>query len=204
MRIEVVSENMVKVTITALDLIQLDLTLDDIDPYSENIHSFLFHIMENVRRETNFNPFEGQVAVEAKTGCGGVVLLISRGKYKQAVHTDKNGRRFKVKQKNKPERELYKMIFVFENFEDMCRAISKVKPELFLEGAMYSIDNAHCILLRYKEEDAPQCRLINEFSTYRIRKFYKEEYIQEHGKLIAEKDGLVEMASEICKLYENL
>ena len=60
MRIEKLAENKIKVTLTAADLSRLNIDIKQLTPASRELHTFLFHIMETVREETGFNPYNGQ------------------------------------------------------------------------------------------------------------------------------------------------
>lgn len=66
------------VFLTNGDLDFFDLSPESFGPKSEELHRFLFVLMETVRDETGFDPFEGQVVVEASRTKDGVHLSICR------------------------------------------------------------------------------------------------------------------------------
>lgn len=63
MRIEKLNKDKIKVTLTTAELINLDIDVKRLSPDSKELHTFLFHIMETIREETGFNPYNGQVVV---------------------------------------------------------------------------------------------------------------------------------------------
>ena len=68
------------------DLELFDLSPDSFEPKSVDLHRFLFILMETVREETGFDPYDGQVVVEASRVDGGIHLSISKvGRSKRKI-----------------------------------------------------------------------------------------------------------------------
>lgn len=78
MKIKKISNDEVVVFLSMGDLELFDLSPDSFEPKSAELHRFLFLLMETVREETGFDPFEGQVVVEAARTREGVHLSISK------------------------------------------------------------------------------------------------------------------------------
>ena len=78
MRIERLNNDKIKVTLTTSDLVNLDIDMEQLTPDSRELHTFLFHIMETIREETGFNPYNGQVVVEASPSRDGMSIVVSR------------------------------------------------------------------------------------------------------------------------------
>ena len=78
MRIEKLNNDKVVVTLTTADLTTLDIDIKQLSPNSKELHTFLFHIMETIHKETGFNPYSGQVVVEATPSSEGITILVSR------------------------------------------------------------------------------------------------------------------------------
>ena len=78
MRIEKLNKDKIKVTLTTAELINLDIDVKRLSPDSKELHTFLFHIMETIREETGFNPYNGQVVVEATPSQDGISILVKR------------------------------------------------------------------------------------------------------------------------------
>ncbi len=78
MKIKKISNEEVIVFLNTSDLELFDLSPESFEPRSAELHRFLFMLMETVREETGFDPYEGQVVVEAATSENGVHLSISK------------------------------------------------------------------------------------------------------------------------------
>ncbi len=78
LKIKKISNEEVIVFLNTRDLELFDLSPDSFEPRSAELHRFLFMLMETVREETGFDPYDGQVVVEAATSKNGVHLSISR------------------------------------------------------------------------------------------------------------------------------
>ncbi len=78
LRIKKISKDEVVVYLSIGDLELFDLSPDSFEPKSVDLHRFLFILMETVREETGFDPYDGQVVVEAARVDGGIHLSISK------------------------------------------------------------------------------------------------------------------------------
>lgn len=83
MKIRKLSPDLIAVFLSEQDIIEYDIDINDKIPPSDELHKFLFEIMEAVREETGFDPYHGgQVVVEASPTSTGLNLLISKVKPK--------------------------------------------------------------------------------------------------------------------------
>lgn len=78
MKIEKLNKDRIKVSLSSTDLYELDIDVKKLSPNSQELHSFLFQIMETIREETGFNPYNGQVVVEATPSTEGMDIMVSR------------------------------------------------------------------------------------------------------------------------------
>lgn len=119
MRIEKLNKDKIKVTLTTAELINLDIDVKRLSPDSKELHTFLFHIMETIREETGFNPYNGQVVVEATPSQDGISILVKRlNKGIKKITEEQFKKVVSVKPKKK---ELgTECVFYFETFNDMC------------------------------------------------------------------------------------
>ena len=118
MRIEKLNKDKIKVTLTTAELINLDIDVKRLSPDSKELHTFLFHIMETIREETGFNPYNGQVVVEATPSQDGISILVKRlNKGIKKITEEQFKKVVSVKPKKKePGTEC---VFYFETFNDM-------------------------------------------------------------------------------------
>lgn len=86
MKIKKLSSDLIAVFLSDQDIIEYDIDINGKIPPSDELHKFLFEIMEAVRKETGFDPYHGgQVVVEASPTDTGLNLLISKVKPKSKV-----------------------------------------------------------------------------------------------------------------------
>ena len=62
-QIEKENSNKIKVTLQPLDLREMNISIENLKPNSPQLNRFLYEIMEKVREETGFNPYNGQIVV---------------------------------------------------------------------------------------------------------------------------------------------
>ena len=78
MKIEKIEANKIKVSLSELDLIDMNINVKSLTPDSPRLHNFLYEIMEKVKAETGFNPYSGQVVVEATPHDDGITLTVTK------------------------------------------------------------------------------------------------------------------------------
>ena len=139
LRIRKISCHKVVVELTNNDLDQLDLDLQNRP--QENIHKFLFNIMEKVHIQTGFDPYHGgQVIVEATPSEKGMELVISKIPSKSKKMTrEEFGRikNIKVRETSKIKTAEHKSVFVFNTYEDFESAIKRIDEKTLLCMTLY-------------------------------------------------------------------
>lgn len=198
-RIEKLSGDKVKVTLSATDLVNLDVDIENLTPNSDELHSFLFHIMETVRAETGFNPYNGQVVVEATPSKDGISLVVSKIKPVLRQITKEEIKRG-VNIKARIKRTSDKAIFYFEQFDDLCAAICELTENELLKGSLYKLGDTFCYVTDNDKGLSRCVSVLTEFSVKRSAYPLQLTYIKEHGTLIAEGDGLVNMVEKLKSL----
>ena len=79
MQIEKLEDNKIQVILTTADLSNMNIDINSLSGESVELNAFLFHIMERIREETGFNPYGGQVLMEAMPiGDDGISILVSK------------------------------------------------------------------------------------------------------------------------------
>ncbi len=196
MRIEKLNNDKIKVTLTTADLMRLDIDVNQLAPDSKELHTFLFHIMETIREETGFNPYSGQVVVEATPSRDGISIMVSRlavgdRKISRAEFTAATAVKAKIKKKTK------RRIFYFDNFDDMCAALVETDSDCLEKSRLYSLDEMFCLIISDEASLERDMNILSEFCCEKSSDPIRAEYIKEHGALIAEKDKLINMAEEL-------
>ena len=154
MRIEKLNDDKIKVTLTTSDLINLDIDVKQLAPNSKELHTFLFHIMETIREETGFNPYSGQVVVEATPSRDGISIMVSRlnANSKRITRTQfKNASSVKTKLKKSVNNE----IFYFDNFDDLCSALKELDSDSLLAGSLYRLNSTYSFAINSESAHEP-------------------------------------------------
>ena len=198
-RIERLNNDKIKVTLTMADLISFDVDIAELSPNSKALHNFLFQIMETIRIETGFNPYNGQVVVEATPSNDGMSIVVSRvkGANTKITRSDiKRGITVRAKQKKNVDIEIY----YFEVFDDLCGALTELSQTALIKGSLYKLNETFCYILRGIAEEAKSRAILSEFSSKKSKYPLQLTYITEHGSLVAEYENLVNMAENIKRL----
>lgn len=203
MKIEVLENSRIKVTLTAEDLIYYNLKPEKLSPRSPGLHKFLFYIMENVRRETGFNPYRGAVAVEAMQSKDGVVLYISelKGKEENVQSININGaeKRVRIKAKKLVKPENY---YRFGDFSNLCKALVRVDKTALAGSRLFEYENTWYFILDCPTDFEKNHCILSEYCTHFGGMMFSEGFLSEHGKEIASCESLVTLAEGIRKLEE--
>lgn len=199
MRIEKLNKDKIKVTLTTAELINLDIDVKRLSPDSKELHTFLFHIMETIREETGFNPYNGQVVVEATPSQDGISILVKRlNKGIKKITEEQFKKVVSVKPKKK---ELgTECVFYFETFNDMCGAISEMDKSILSKASLFKLNKTYCILIRNDNENMRGINVIREFTERMSIYPLQNEYIKEYALLVAKGQKLVEMAENVKRL----
>lgn len=192
MKIEKVQNDKIKVTLTPADLVLYDIEGDNLRPDSPNLHKFLFDIMENVKEETGFNPYSGQVMVEAQRDASGISLIISK------ININQEPRKIPKSIKGVKAKPRIKQIkYIFKSFEDLCLALKTVQFEGISSGALYKYDNRWYLLNNFSQKTD---LILREFCFEARETKSADTFLREHASLIAEGGELVKMAEGIKAL----
>jgi len=196
MKIEKVDNHKITVTLTFEDLEDFDMSLENLTPESSELHTFLFRIMEQVKLETGFNPYNGQIIVEAKPSNDGVTLVVTKldgENDKKAKQKIKN-----IRAKKAPPRTA---VYKFQSFDSLCGALARVEQTIISCSSLHKMQGIYYLTVY---TDLPYARynsIISEFCDDFDAPDMFEEILREHGELIAEHENLITMADEIKKLY---
>lgn len=199
MRIEKLNKDKIKVTLTTAELINLDIDVKRLSPDSKELHTFLFHIMETIREETGFNPYNGQVVVEATPSRDGISIMIKRlNRDSKKITKEQFEKVTSVKIKKK--KQSAELVFCFETFNDMCGAICGMDRDSLANASLFKLNKTYCILIKNDNENTKGIYIIKEFAERMSIYPLQNEYIKEHAKLIAKGQKLVEMAENVKRL----
>lgn len=203
MRIERLTNNRIKVTLTTADLMHLDINIEQLTPNSKELHTFLFHIMETIREETDFNPYSGQVVVEATPSREGISIMVSKMQNQEKnITREQFGKISSVKPKLKKNKKPLE-IYYFDDFEVLCDALVRLQPESLPDGSLYRQDDKYCVVIKNEERFIQSIYILNEFAKRKLSYPLQEVHIKEHWSLVARGESLMSMISGIIDLNKN-
>lgn len=194
MKIERFENDKIKVSITNAELLLYNIDEGGVNPSSPRLHKFLFDVMENIKEETGFNPYSGQVVVEAVQDSGGITLFISKLK---TVSTPK-----KIVPKNikgiKATKRIHKNRYLFESFDNLCAAFKLADEKDLEKGSLYKFQNKWYVVCPSGEGNIHS--LFSEYCDYLGEIVHGETFLKEHGTLLAENEKLISMVKGIKTL----
>ena len=221
MRIKKISCDKIVVQLTDSDLEYFDLDFCERPPQAADLHKMLFEVMELVKTETGFDPYNGgQVVVEAAMSSDGLSLTISRmgtGKKGMTREEFSKVKRVGVKLSGTSEQLTKKdiksildnvnikkshgesMIFIFNSFSDFEKAVSSLPDADFTDVLLYKDNNRYALIYNEKP-DIIKYNILSEFAVHKAKNDVASYSIKEHWSLVLEDDKLSEMAENIRKM----
>lgn len=208
MQIEKLEENKIRVILTTADLLNMNIDINSLGQESVELNKFLFNIMERIKEETDFNPYGGQVLMEAMPmGDDGISIMVSKVQgdaIKLSKEKFKKIRAVRIKEcERKPLKDTNNRItdtYYIENFDDVCSALEALDYNTLLTGALYKIDNQYAYLAVRSKRTVKGITVLSEFADRKSYYPLQDVYIREHGELIAKGRRLVDMAKGIRNL----
>lgn len=198
MRIERLSDTRIRVTLTTADLVGLDINIEQLRPDSKELHSFLFNIMETIKEETDFNPYNGQVVVEAMPSSEGISIVVSKIYENRQGITP--GRLKKIKSVTPHIKKAAAEVFYFECMDDLCGALAVLDEDALLNSSLYRLDGRYYYVIKNVNRLYKSLGILFEYASCKSGHLLRESFIKEHGQLIAEKESLLNMANGIKTL----
>lgn len=189
MRIERVEGNRkIRVLLSQDDLLEMNINIRTLTPDSPELHSFLFRVMEYVRRETGFNVRDGQVVVEASPLGEGVVLTVTK------IEQERRPRRINAYSVRAKKKIYSDKIYRFADFEALCAYFRLADTDMAGRMRLYSYEKKFFVAA------ATVDRRIYEFAERIPPIGNSERFLIEHGSLIAQGEALKNMAIGIKNL----
>ena len=189
MRIERVEGNRkIRVLLSQDDLHEMNINIRTLTPDSPELHSFLFRVMEYVRRETGFNVRDGQVVVEASPLGEGVVLTVTK------IEQERRPRRINAYSVRAKKKIYSDKIYRFADFEALCAYFRLADTDMAGRMRLYSYEKKFFVAA------ATVDRRIYEFAECIPPIGNSERFLIEHGSLIAQGEALKNMAIGIKNL----
>lgn len=212
MKVERISENQLKLTLTKDDLQEREITLEDLITPSEKTQALFRDLMEQVLDEYDFISENTPLMVEAApSGMDGLMLIITKvtGKDKtpqksaELFSQAQDLHRWKKKPLDNMERttETHSdlLIYSFPLLDDVIRASVRLEGTFKGESAVYKNDGKYFLILQqdayHTEDSAEDLELIlKEYGNKHVSTPLAKYYLLEHGQTILEEKAVKALA----------
>ena len=202
MKIERISENQLKLTLTKDDLKERDIKLEDLITPSEKTQKLFRDIMEQALDEEDFVSENTPLMVEAvPMGTEGIMIIVTKvnnkdGKNKgpaDMLHQAQETRRWKKKPLDTLEHAEEKnsdiLIYSFPELDDVIRVSIRLDGCFKGESAVYKNENKYFLVLQgdtyTAEESSADLELIlKEYGQKHVSTPLAKYYLLEHGDTI--------------------
>lgn len=194
MRIEKLSLNKIKVTVSWEDLSHYDLSLETLSPESPRLRAFILALMKRAELEIGFTAPAGNVMIEAIPQGDEFVFLITRldapvPEARKTVLTREQkreklkSRSYRVVEKESPEKKTQRQFYRFEELESFAALLGvSALPKTSL---LYKGEDCYYLALPCSSARAKRLNnLVTEFATP-VDARLVEIYLKEHAKVIA-------------------
>lgn len=191
MKIEKLTENKLKIT----------LSIDDLEERNINLHAFMYNtkesqdlfweLLQTAEKECGFNVDDSMIYVEASTtGAGNFTLLVTKTNEnapiveklsKSKKYTKPN---IKLKRKQVPLKA-ESSIYIFESFDDICGFCNICDTEILHDNTLYSMNEIY-----YLKIDYIPYNMILDYATIAKNPVLLEAKLNEYGKIVIEKNAL--------------
>ena len=222
MRIKKISNDKIVVQLTDSDLEYFDVDIDNTTPQSADLHKFLFEVMELVKSETGFDPYNGgQVVVEAAMSQSGMSLIISKIRTGSAAITREDFNKAKrvtvrskehissadiaqlvectgIRKKKSRKNASCSTVFVFDSFSDFEKAVCV--SDFDFDDALLYRDKSRYALIYPHEVQMCKYNVLSEYALKTKKNDVVADSICESWTAIASGEKLLKMAENLRKM----
>ena len=202
MKIERISENQLKLTLTKDDLKERDIKLEDLITPSEKTQQLFRDLMEQALDEHNFISENTPLMIEAvPMGSDGIMIIVTKsggngkkgGKSSNLLQQAQENRRWKKKPMDTMEHtediSSDILIYSFPHLDDVISVSLRLDSRFQGESAVYKNENKYFLVLQgdtYTTEDVSENLelILKEYGQKHISTPLAKYYLLEHGDTI--------------------
>ncbi len=219
MRIKKISSDKIIVQLTDSDLEYFDLDIDRCRPQAADLHKLLFEVMELVKTETGFDPYNGgQVVVEAAMSQNGMSLTISklrpenkklsreefakvkRISTKSALTADDVRSIADGMRESRPKKSTSKKsVHIFNTYADFEAAVCVIAADGLKDAQLYRRGGRYALVYAAMPEHRVE-NLLSEYCVHTLHNDVAAYSIGESWVPVSEGEALVTMAENIRKM----
>jgi adapter protein MecA 1/2 len=197
MKIEKISENMIRVTISLDDLVERDIDMTSLNYNSPAAQELFWDMMEQAEDELGFNLTDSQLVIEPMPDSyDGFIITISRvddeGDF-ESIHRYIRSRfkktDLKLKKKNLKIFSAL-MIYSFKSFDDACYLCKSISANYTGISTLYRLKDIYYLTLTANSCSTDDIRtfgsLLTEYGTKIYNVDFYEGYLNEYAEKIVE------------------
>jgi len=190
-RIEKISGNKIKITVTQDDMMQWGVSIETIAEDPSEAHDWLWHILKQAESEADFDIQNSQLAVEAMPGKNNeIVLFLTRlGEETDAARTKRG--RYRIKQPVQV-REATSLLYAFESFDHLCR-FAKEWESMGEKSSIYVYEGRYYLFMTWDKGLCSEEQIhsfVSEFADRVPLSVQSTSFLKEHGKVVCEENGI--------------
>ena len=202
MKIERISENQLKLTLTKADLAERKIKLEDLISPSERTQKLFRDIMEQALDEEDFISENTPLMVEAIPSGGDGIMIVTKVNNKEK-HADEDLRRWKKKPMDTLAHEEEKnsdiLIYSFPSLDDVIGVSLRLDGVFKGESAVYKNDGKYFLVMQedtYTTEETAEDaeRILKEYGQKHISTPLAKYYLLEHGETLLAEQAIKALA----------
>ena len=202
MKIERISENQLKLTLTKADLAERKIKLEDLISPSERTQKLFRDIMEQALDEEDFISENTPLMVEAIPSGGDGMIIVTKVNNKEK-HADEDLRRWKKKPMDTLAHEEEKnsdiLIYSFPSLDDVIGVSLRLDGVFKGESAVYKNDGKYFLVMQedtYTTEETAEDaeRILKEYGQKHISTPLAKYYLLEHGETLLAEQAIKALA----------
>ena len=201
MKIEKISENKIKVTLSITDLKERNIDFSSLSYNSPQAQELFWDMMHQAEIEYGFSASNAQLFIEATPGSGdNLVITVTKveedGDFESIHKYIKNKfKKSELKIRKKGKKVLSSIsIYSFEEFEDVCLATSEISDLYFGDSTLYKHDKLFYLIISNTSIAGSNSEnfdsLIAEYGKKVANTAFVEGFLNEYGTKMIEYDAL--------------
>lgn len=219
MKIEQIAPDKVRVTLSEDDLVDMEIDPTCFLSDTAALNGFIINLMHEIYKKTDFNPYQGNITMEAQPEMEGMTILLSKVDFAPPIFSGKGQIRgminvpktsdLKVGKKKRKiksvkaikavEKPVIMHTFIFNDFENVCKALVRMSESIRGASELYRIDGGYSLLIPTNADCLDDIAMVMEFADD-VRRSMVFEHIREHGECIAKGEKLTAMSERIKEL----
>ena len=201
MKIEKISENQVKFTLSKADLVDRNIKLDELSTSSEKTQELFRDIMEQAFEECDFDVQDVPVMVEAvPAAVDGIMIIVTKLSEDEIqenkanlISQNKEARRYKRKSLdmmddiNEDSGEI--TIYSFDDIDSIIEVSKRINSDFYGTSAVYKEKGRYYLVLQYDETVCEKTNeefevVLSEYGRKHFSSLLSKYYLVEHGEVI--------------------